>query len=128
MAWGKTEQQKEQERELRDAQLKDQQSATYAGLVGQATSAHKNGDRFLQLHLRVGEVANGHISLPKSGIQIAERASAILGEIEAAGWRLEHTGFVFAETGAWFTLQKTNTDTSGEVMGIYLFRRVDRDL
>lgn len=134
MAWGKTDQQKQQDRELRDARLKEQQTsaaaAEYAASPsGQAAAAHKNGNRFFQLQLRVGEVANGHISMPKIGFQVAERAGAILGGIEAAGWRLEHTGFVFAQTGSSGVSMGagSNTDTSGEVMGIYLFRRVDED-
>jgi hypothetical protein len=51
----------------------------------------------------------------------------VLGHIEEIGWRLEHVGYVFVETGVnerskVFTAGAVSR-TSGYVEGIYLFRR-----
>ncbi len=52
----------------------------------------------------------------------------LLGQIEEKGWKLEHVGYVFIETGATTTNRMLSTGqgmvTRGNVTGIYLFRAV----
>jgi hypothetical protein len=53
----------------------------------------------------------------------------VLGRIELAGWRLEHANWVYVETGQnsrnKFLSTGQQVVTTGQVMGIYLFRRDD---
>ncbi|WP_426004873.1 hypothetical protein ACPFL9_20425 [Paenarthrobacter sp. NyZ202] len=113
MAWGKSEEQKQAERALKD------QAAYAASPMGRAEAAHRNGDGFFQLELPVSQVRNSRV-FPGAA------PGGLLGQIEAVGWRLEHAGFVFLQTDSSTTpgiFQGTEGQLEGDVMGIYLFRR-----
>lgn len=53
----------------------------------------------------------------------------LLGQIEEAGWRLEHANWVYIQTGQnsrdKFLASGQHVVVTGEVLGIYLFRRDD---
>jgi hypothetical protein len=96
--------------------------------AGLAREARERGDRFFEIQLEVGEsrrdVSFGHAD---SGDRSAEQHGGTLGAIEAEGWRLESTGYVFVPTGQ-SSRQKVlgsgeSVAVSGIIVGIYLFRQ-----
>lgn len=97
--------------------------------VGLAEAACKNGDQFFQVEMEVSSLAGSHSSFGSSeNLLVQASSSAVaLGQIEALGWRLEHAGYVFVETGSTSTNRVLATGqgvvTKGHVAGIYLFRR-----
>jgi hypothetical protein len=106
------------------------QAAFAASPVGQAIAARDRGDRFYQVELTVSELSGGwsQFGSSENASRQVSGATDLLGQIEDVGWRLEHTGFVFVETGATSTDRMFSTGqgtvTRGDVRGIYLFRRV----
>ncbi|MGV0794403.1 hypothetical protein [Mycolicibacterium sp. XJ1819] len=73
---------------------------------GQAVQAYDRGDEFFQLQLPHSAVRYEPLGAqPRHGLTHRD----VLGQIEEAGWHLEHA--------AWMP------DPSGEVGGMYLFRR-----
>jgi len=145
MAWGKSEEEKAQEREERDrqraaadAEAAQQRQATEAAQVqaefaaspvGRATAAFQAGARFFQIELEVSALSGGPSWFGSSDNTVShtDGATDVLGQIEEVGWRLEHAGWVFIETGATSTDRMfatgQGTVTQGNVTGIYLFRR-----
>ena len=126
MAWGKTEEQKIAEKAMRDVEaraLREQQAlAAYAASPpGLADAAYRNGDQFFQLELPLRE-KRGAKTQP--GVPHAR----ILEDIESVGWHLEHASYVFLEaTSANTPLPYGGVSLSshdGQIVGIYLFRRV----
>lgn len=135
MAWGKTEEQKQEEQAARKAlELKERKAkaaARYAASpVGRAAAAHQNGDGFFQLELEVSELNGFSSSFGSSDNSVRHSGGAtdVLAQIEAKGWHLEHVGYVFIETGSTSTNRVLSTGqgvvTRGNVTGMYLFRRV----
>jgi hypothetical protein len=64
--------------------------------------------------------------------QVAQAgAPDVLGQIEELGWHLEHASWVFMATGESsrdkFLASRQQTVVSGEVVGIYLFRKAWTD-
>lgn len=88
----------------------------------------QNGDRFFQLSIAVSELSGAASSFGSSANEFRSSAGApdVLGQIEDLGWRLEHVGYVFVETGSTSTNRLLSTGegtvTRGQVQGIYLFR------
>lgn len=145
MAWGKTEEEKEQERLEKERQrasaeadrvqraAAEQAARAKAQFdsspVGKATAAFESGARFFQIEIEVSSLSGLASSFGSSNNTISHRggASDVLGQIEEVGWRLEHAGWVFIETGATSTNRVLSTGqgtvTKGNVTGIYLFRR-----
>jgi len=125
MAWGKTDQQKQAEA----AQQAAEQHANSP--LGRAERAKGNGDAFFQLEIDISRL-HGTSGLGSSSGR--ERRTGgrpdLLGQIEEIGWRLDHVGYVFVETGATSTNRTLGTGqgtvTKGLVRGIYLFRNTDR--
>lgn len=105
--------------------------------VGQAETAYENGQGFFQLRVNISEI-KGHASdsiwsvnqYSQSTRARHHSATDVLGQIEETGWRLEHVGYVFVETGevsrAKAMSSGTVTRNDGYVEGIYLFRRRER--
>jgi hypothetical protein len=98
---------------------------------GQAVLAFKDGHQFYSYeglyssstHTWFGEVSSQGAYM-KSGTSPTD----VLGGIEAAGWRLVHTNFVYAQTGSSSRDKHLGasgqfTEVSGRIIGIYLFRR-----
>ncbi|MCU1551333.1 MAG: hypothetical protein JWR36_1893 [Glaciihabitans sp.] len=141
MAWGKSEEEKQQEREAKEQQARAQQeayeqqqraeadAAFASSPVGRAQAAHQRNDAFFQLEVEVSALTGPTSFFGSSSNEIQHSAVAtdLLGQVEAAGWHLEHVGYVFIETGSTTTdrvlLSGQGMVTQGNVTGIYLFRR-----
>lgn len=109
------------------------------GPVREAADSKLRREAFFQLVLPVSEIkgysnelfrgGNGLGGLDASHTTSKGGHGGLLGAIESLGWRLEHAGWVFVETGAssrdrsFASGQKTST--SGRIDGIYLFRSTD---
>jgi hypothetical protein len=106
----------------------NQQAAYRSSPVGLAEAALHEGKRFFQLQLPVSQL-NGPESEYGSSDNSITSAGAdpeILARIEDLGWRLDHVGYVFIETGSTSTDRMVSTFqgtvTRGQVHGVYLFR------
>lgn len=96
---------------------------------GLARAARKRGDQFFQVHIEVSRLAGQTSSFGSSDNRVDRGGRPdLLEQIEGEGWRLEHVGYVFIETGATSTNRLVPTGqgtvTRGVVEGIYLFRRL----
>ncbi len=71
-------------------------------LLALAQGAHARGDALLQLQLDVGLLTGERSTWGSAGNTLAgdESTGYFLGEVEKLGWRLEHTGYAFVESGA----------------------------
>lgn len=123
MAWKKTEDEKAAEA------LEKQRAAYLATPVGQAELAKQRGDAFFQFEHDVATLSGAYGFGLNAGTMKPSGRSDILGQIEAAGWRLENVGYVFVETSS-VTKERAfsggqGTVTRGSVHGIYLFRNTD---
>ena len=134
MAIRKTEEEKQVERQAieraRLAREADQAQARYrASPLGQAETAYQAAQAFFQLTVNISEVQGKASDWNYSQSTQTRRfnSSDLLGQIEEMGWRLEHVGYVFVETGeiarAKVMSSGSVTRTQGYVEGIYLFRR-----
>jgi len=98
-------------------------------LLALAQAAHARGDALLQLQLDVGLLTGEASSWGSAGNTLTndESAGYFLGEVERIGWRLEHTGFTFVESGATTSQRIFGTGEGvvnhGAVVGYYVFRR-----
>jgi hypothetical protein len=116
----------EQEAQQQAAAEETARRAWLAGPVGRATTAKEAGAEFFEVQLDVGAHA-GRASWGEASGQRSSMSSAdALGEIERAGWRLEHASHVFVMTGESSTervfLSGQNTAVTGAMVGVYLFR------
>lgn len=110
--------------------------------VGQAETALQNGQTFFQFTAPVSKVSGkatdaglallalGAPSFPSASTTTRRFDSTdVLGQIEELGWRLEHVGYVFVETGEISRGKVLSSGdvsrTDGYVEGIYLFRRTE---
>jgi hypothetical protein len=100
--------------------------AWLAGPVGRATTAKGAGVEFFELQLEVGAHAGSASWGEASGQRSSTSSADTLGEIERAGWRLEHASHVFLVTGESSTDRVfstgQNTAVTGAMVGVYLFR------
>jgi hypothetical protein len=140
MAFGKTAEQKQAQAQQREAaglayaqrRAADAQqraaAASAASPVGRATAARDAGAGFFQLELDISALDGSPSMFGSSQNQVRSTGGRpdLLSQIEALGWRLEHVGYVFIETGATTTNRMMTTGqgtvTKGVVRGIYLFR------
>lgn len=97
--------------------------------IGRAHAARQRGDAFFQIEIENGEVGRWAASgFGSAGGQVRRTGGRpdLLGQIEDVGWRLEHVGYVFVETGATTSNRPFSTGqgvvTRGKIVGIYLFR------
>jgi hypothetical protein len=76
--------------------------------VGLATQAHERDDPLLQVQ-----------------VPVTMSSAAILSQIEAIGWSLEHAGYTFivSSTSTSWDGALTGLEVGGELTGVYLFRR-----
>lgn len=108
--------------------------------VGQAETALQSGQMFFQFiapvstvsgkatDVGLGFLALGVPSFPSASTTTRRFDSTdVLGQIEELGWRLEHVGYVFVETGEVSRGKVMSSGgvsrTNGYVEGVYLFRR-----
>ncbi len=123
---------KAQEEEARkDAAAEAKRRADYeASPVGRAEAERAAGSAFFQIEIEVSQVSG---SLDSVSRRVESEHSGgrpdLLGQIEEKGWKLEHVGYVFIETGS-TTVKHPLVEpgqgmvTRGNVTGIYLFRAV----
>ena len=105
----------------------------WASPQGTAVQAFERGDEFLQMeipHSSVTGFANAAFnSTTKGKIRRQLTRTDLLGQIEETGWRLEHADWVYVQTGQnsrdKFLASGQHVVVTGEVIGIYLFRRDD---
>ncbi len=133
-SWGKSEDERLAQQTAKDAEHKARANAKAeatwrATPVGQSATAHENGDGFFQFESDISKLA-GQASGFGSSVNVVRRSGGptdVLAQIESVGWRLEHVGYVFIETGSTSTNRVLSTGqgtvTRGVVTGIYLFRR-----
>jgi hypothetical protein len=99
--------------------------------LAHARTAHERGDQLLQLTIEAGRLAGGQSSWGSSeNLTVSDPdVGWLLGHVEAVGWRLEHSSFVFVETGSSSSARLLSTGegtvTRGEILGYYVFRRVE---
>jgi hypothetical protein len=139
--WGKTQEEKDREAAVETARreavaakqaadAKARADAAFAtSPVGQAKQARANGQAFFQIELEVSKLAGARSFFGSSDNSVEHTGRPdVLGQIEEAGWRLEHAGFVFMETGSTSTDRVFGTGEGtvirGSVVGVYLFRAV----
>lgn len=121
MAFGKSDEQR-QENAARKAAEDHARSP-----LGMAEAAKERGDLFYQLEIEINSIS-GASGFGSSTARIRRSGGRpdVLGQIEELGWRLEHVGYVFIETGATSTNRAFGTGqgtvTKGFTQGIYLFR------
>lgn len=96
--------------------------------VGQSHQAKERGDGFFQCEITISQLqgwASGFGSA-SNRVQSTGGKPDMLAQIESYGWRLEHVGYVFVQTGATSTDRAFSsgqgTVVRGNVTGIYLFR------
>ena len=98
-------------------------------VLGAAREAKTRGDRLFHEQVEISELRPdlpfpaGHIKNPSVGY--------LLGDIEALGWRLEHTGYAYVEIGSNASTgalrigsASMSTAAYGMVFGHFTFRRV----
>ena len=119
----------EEERAAEAARNAD--AAFWASPQGKATEAFQRGDEFFQTeipHSSVTGFTNAAFNSATAGkIRRQSTRTDLLGQIEEAGWHLEHASWVYVQTGQnsrdKFLASGQHVVVTGEVIGIYLFRR-----
>jgi ribosomal protein S27E len=109
------------------------EAAFSASPQGKAATAFKRGDEFFQIeipHSSVTGFTNAAFnSSTKGKIRRNLTRTDLLGQIEETGWRLQHADWVYVQTGQnsrdKFLASGQHVIVTGEVIGIYLFRRDD---
>lgn len=112
--------------QARAAEEQRKRDAYLATPVGAATAAKQAGQQFFEVQLQVG----AHVGTAGFGSTESQRSTAssasILGEIEIAGWRLEHASYFYMITSETssdrVSLTGQATAVSGVTVGVYLFR------
>lgn len=156
MAFGRTaDPQKEAERSERDRQKADdragrerqktcEKAAKVRGAaeeaflrspVGRATAARSEGAGFFHVELEMSEIGRSNLDLlvGYNGAPGVERKRAghcdVLAQVEDIGWRLEHVGYVYVETGQVSRDKLLSSGqqvaTQGKTVGHFLFRRAE---
>lgn len=105
----------------------------WASPQGSAIQAFERGDEFFQIeipHSSVTGFTNAAFNTTTQGkIHRQLTRTDLLGQIEEAGWRLEHADWVYVQTGQnsrdKFLASGQHVVVTGEVIGMYLFRRDD---
>ena len=117
--------------QARAAEEQRQRDAYLASPVGAATAAKQAGDRFFEVQLEVGSHSGNAGFGSAAGRRTQMSSAATLGEIEKAGWHLEHVGYYFMVTGETSTARMfvsgDATVVSGVTIGVYLFRNTSAE-
>jgi hypothetical protein len=109
------------------------EAAFWSSPQGKAAQAFERGDEFFQIeipHSSVTGFTNAAFnSATKGTIRRKLSRTDLLGQIEETGWRLQHADWVYVQTGQnsrdKFLASGQHVVVTGEVIGIYLFRRDD---
>jgi hypothetical protein len=124
--------QKTEEERAADAARKAE-AAFLSSPQGKAAQAFERGDEFLQIeipHSSITGFTNAAFNSSTAGkIRRQLTRTDLLGQIEESGWRLQHADWVYIQTGQnsrdKFLASGQHVVVTGEVVGIYLFRRDD---
>ncbi|MWB99993.1 hypothetical protein [Agromyces seonyuensis] len=98
-------------------------------LLAHARAAHERGDALLHLQVDVAHLGGAGSSWGSSENHIVpdESTGYFLSHVESIGWRLEHAGWTFVETGANTSARVWGTGEGvvnrGPVTGFFVFRR-----
>ena len=120
----------QEEQARKDAAAEAKRRAEYeASPVGRAEAERAAGSAFFQIEIEVNQLAGSSGFGSSTGrVRHSGGRPDLLGQIEDKGWKLEHVGYVFIETGSTTTNRVLSTGqgmvTRGNVTGIYLFRAV----
>lgn len=120
----------QEEQARKDAAAEAKQRAEYeASPVGRAEAERAAGSAFFQIEIEVSQLSGSSGFGSSTGrVRHSGGRPDLLGQIEDKGWKLEHVGYVFIETGSTTTNRVMSTGqgmvTRGNVTGIYLFRAV----
>ena len=103
--------------------------------VGRATAARAEGAGFLHVELEMSEIGRSNLDLVVGygGAPGVDRKRAghgdVLAQVEDVGWRLEHVGYVYVETGQVSRDKLMSSGqqvaTLGRTVGHFLFRRTE---
>lgn len=99
-------------------------------LLQHALDARRRGDSVLHLQFDIAQLTGAASSWgsAENGVVRDESVGWFLSEVEKLGWRLEHTGYVFIESGATTSNRVFSTGTGvvnhGGVEGMFAFRAV----
>lgn len=94
-----------------------------------ARDAHARGDLLLHVQLDVSLLTGEGSSWGSAGnsVSIDDSIGYFLGDVEKVGWRLEHTGYAFVQSGATSSQRIFGTGEGvvnhGAVAGYFTFRR-----
>lgn len=107
------------------------EAAYWASPQGKAAQAFARGDEFFQIeipHSSITGFTNAAFnSATKGTIRRNLTRTDLLGQIEETGWHLRHADWVYIQTGQnsrdKFLASGQHVVVTGEVIGIYLFRR-----
>ncbi|WP_449407372.1 hypothetical protein [Microbacterium maritypicum] len=100
-----------------------------ARLLDIARDAYIRGDTLLHLHVEVSRLTGEPSSWGSAANDYVQNESVgyFLSEVEGLGWRLEHTGYTFVESGATTSQRMLGTGSGvvnhGAVSGYFTFRR-----
>jgi len=121
--------QKEIERRLEKEE--EREKKFLASPQGKARKAFKSGAKLFQIDLRVSETKGGVIAMSGTYTDAVKFENVNkLEEIEREGWKLENTGYVYrvleSVSRDKFLSSGQQEAISGEIVGIYIFRRDEK--
>lgn len=97
-----------------------------------AYEAYERGDALFQIDITLAAV-QGISQLGSSSTRVMRaQPTDMLGPIERQGWKLEHVGVTFVETGSSASKRvlahagSTEVANHGQIVGLYVFRRGQR--
>lgn len=113
---------------------KKAEAAYWASPQGKAAQAFARGDEFFQIEIPHSSVTGFTNAAFNSATQATIRRKLsrtdLLGQIEETGWHLLHADWVYIQTGQnsrdKFLASGQHVVVTGEVIGIYLFRRDEK--
>jgi hypothetical protein len=100
--------------------------------AGQARAAAKSDARLFQIVLPLNQTRANVVAMVGAFTNATDlEQTGTLEAIETEGWRLEHTGCVSRMTGSESRNKSMSSGqqqaVSGEIVGVYVFRRSDQD-
>jgi hypothetical protein len=116
-----------------EAERQQREAEFWASPVGQARAARYHGQRLFELMLPVSETQRTMLGTLSGDPGLTRTATGsqreLLEAIEDEGWRLEHAGYVFQQTGSISRDKLMSTGqtaaVTGMIVGIYLFRATE---
>jgi hypothetical protein len=119
------------QREDEERARQEAEAAFLESPQGRARTARGLGQRLFQISLPLLSTERTPFGLGDIHATRTTRGDHqdVLSSVEEEGWRLEHAGYVFRETGSVsrdkFLSSGQEETVTGEVLGIYVFRAVE---